>query len=67
MSYYNKYKKEINEKGYIGTNSYIDYNNITEEQKIILKHLIDINFLEDAKNMIESVLLDLYTNIKKVK
>lgn len=67
MSYYDNYKKDIDKKGYIGTNCNIDYSKITKEQRNILKHLIDIGYLEDVKNMVEVILLDLHNDVKEVK
>lgn len=59
MTNYKEYEKKVQAKGYIGLDGYIDYNKITSGQKMKLKKLIDMNYLEDAKDMIEAILLDL--------
>lgn len=57
---------EIGDKGYRGLRGDIDYNKITQTQKDNIKHLIDMNYLEDAKEYIECILSCLYNETKEV-
>lgn len=59
MTHYEKYEKNLQIKGYIGLAGCVDYSKITNNQKNELKRLIDMNYLDDAKDMIEVILLDL--------
>lgn len=57
---------EKGDKGYCGTRADYNYNLITKSEKERLKELIDMDWLVDAKEVIEVLLKRLEENKKEV-